>query len=500
MTDDSRMSGALQQNVLLLLCFSDEHCKLIRSNVTPQLFESAPYREVAGVAIDFIDQYGEAIKEHLPDQLEHILTDEDEPRKAESYKRLLDDLFSAKDEVNGEYVVSQLHRFVRAQRMKDAVIKSAELLKDGKVDELEVLWQAALKAQMTTFEGGLDLSNADDVASLVEGDLEEPGFELGIPEFDRRGFMPRRKELFLFIAPRGAGKSWFATYCAKQAIKRRWSPLIVSLEMSERRYGARFLQAFFAISKREALVRLGRFKTGRDGSLEDILYEQVEHLTMVDADLKTKIVSKAKRTFRKRAPFRIKSFPTGSLTIEQLEAYLDGLERYHNFIPDALIIDYPDLMAHDIKNKRLELGRLNERIRGICVARNLAGIILSQPNAEGEASGTVRLRHAAEDISKGATVDYACTYSQTDAEAKLGLARLLADKNRNDEDGYSVLITQSYQTGQFCLDSVLLETDYWELLEERKERAERGRRPRRDADEEEQSEEQPPQRSSRRRK
>ena len=59
--EPERISGALQENILSLLCFDDKNCKMVRSGLTVQLFESSVYREVAGHAIDFIDAYGEAI-------------------------------------------------------------------------------------------------------------------------------------------------------------------------------------------------------------------------------------------------------------------------------------------------------------------------------------------------------------------------------------------------------------------------------------------------------
>ena len=59
--DDERLSGALQENILAVLCYDAAHCKIVRHAVKPQLFESSVFREVAGLAIDFIDQYGEPI-------------------------------------------------------------------------------------------------------------------------------------------------------------------------------------------------------------------------------------------------------------------------------------------------------------------------------------------------------------------------------------------------------------------------------------------------------
>lgn len=454
----------MQENILTLLCFNDEYCKLIRAAVgTPTLFESSVFREVAGIAIDFIDQYGEAVKDHLPDHLEGILKGED-ARKATSYKKLLDNLFANRDSVNAEYVMTQLHKFVRGQNLKSAFVKAAEAFEAGNIDEAEVEMQKGLNTQAVVFEGGLNLSNQDQIIGLLD-DLEEEGFNLGIPEFDRLGIIPRRKELSVFIAPRGRGKSWFCTHVAKYALLQQWVPVVITLEMSEKRYAARFLQSFFSISKRESLVRVARFTHGRDGSLQEIIHEQVERMTLQDPDIRAVLSNKIRREFSKRAPLIIKQFPTHGLTIDQLEAYLDGLERFQGITPDCLIIDYPHLMKHDAKNKRIELGQIMEQIRGIGVARNCATVAVSQGNRESETATTVTGSMAAEDISVLATADVLFTYSRTKAEESLGLARISAEKARNDRDHFSVLISQAYAMGQFCLDSTLLQADYWDVIE-----------------------------------
>lgn len=459
MNTDERLSGALQENILVLLCFDPTNCKLIRSALTPQLFESAIYREVAGIAIDFIDQYSEPVGEHLPDHLEHILKGEDK-RKAASYERLIKELFTARDSVNGEYVLSQLHKFVRQQGLKAAVLRSVEALEDGRIDDAEVELQKGLNHQVIAFSAGLNLSDPRQTASLLSGDLEEEGFRLGIKELDAAGIMPRVKEQLLFIAPRKRGKSWFCTHTAKMALLQGWPTLVVSLEMSEKRYAVRFLQSFFSISKREASVRVTRFVQDKHGRLEEIIQEQVERMTLADPNIQTTLTHKIQRHMVRRPPLVIKAFPTGSLTLEELEAYLDGLERFEKFTPKCIIVDYPDLMKHDIKNKRLEIGQINERLRGLGVKRNAAIVVCKQGNRESEGATTVTADMAAEDISALATADTVLTHSQTAAEKKLGLARLLVAAARNDSDGFSVLMSQAYAIGQFCLDSTIMGERY----------------------------------------
>lgn len=473
--NEERLSGALQENILTALCFNDAFCKMIRAAVTPQLFESSVFREIAGHAIDFIDQYGTAIKDHLPDHLESVLSGEDK-RKAESYRSLLENLFSTRDSVNGEYVLSQLHKFVRQQNLKAAVVRAVEAIEDGRIDAAEIELTKGLQSGITSFEPGLNLSDPKQVASLLENPQEE-GFDLGIPELDRRGIIPRRKEQTLLIAPRGRGKSWGCIHAAKYALLQGWSPVVITLENSEKNYGLRFLQSFYSMSKRQAEVRVAKLIQDRNGNLQDILHERLERLTLTDPNIKEILASKVKRDFRRRPPLTIKGFPTGQLTIDMLRAYLDGLERFQKITPDLLIVDYPDLMKHDAKNKRIELGRIFEDIRGIAGERNLAAWTVTQGNREAETATTVTGEMAAEDISKLATVDICLTYSQTLAEYKLGLARLFVEKARNEEAKQTILMSQAYAIGQFCLESSLIDAEYWDLLPEpEKDELMRGRR------------------------
>lgn len=459
-----RLSGALQENILTVLCFDKQNCQVVRAAIGDhRTFESSVFREVARHAIDFVDQYHEPIGDHLPDHLEEILKGPDE-RKAKTYERLLLNLGASRETVNSAYVVDSLQKFVRQQNLKAALVAATEAMEDGRVDLAEVELQRGLSSQAVTFAPGFNMSSADQVARLLE-DVDEPGFHLLIPEFDRRGIFPRRKELLMFIAPRGKGKSWFATHCAKAALLQRWSVLIVSLEMSEKRYAVRVLQSFFSVSQRDAETRVSRLVAGRDGRLEDIVEEVMQTHALAEESTRSDLSRRVKREFRRRKPLMLKQFPTGKLTLPQLEAYLDGLERFEGWTPDCLIVDYPDLMAHDAKNKRIELGMLVEGIRGIAVSRNMAVVVPSQGNRASETATTVTQDQAAEDISKVATADVVITYSQTRMERKLGLARLLADKVRNGEDKVSVLVSQAYAVGQFCLDSIRLDDDYWDIVD-----------------------------------
>ncbi len=146
------------------------------------------------------------------------------------------------------------------------------------------------------------------------------------------------------------------------------------------------------------------------------------------------------------------------------------------------MIDYPKLMKLNATNLRIELGATIEALRGIAIERNCAVIIVHQGNAEAEKASLVTGSMAGEDISIIATSDVVLTYSQTPQEHALGLARLYTSQVRNEESQVQILITQSYQLGQFCLDSVRIKSDYWDIVEDKSGKTP-SERPRRGQDE-----------------
>lgn len=71
-----------------------------------------------------------------------------------------------------------------------------------------------------------------------------------------------------------------------------------------------------------------------------------------------------------------------------------------------------------------------------------------------------------EDISKAFTADNVLTYSRTQEEKDRNLARLYVSHARGRRDGQTIVISQSYTTGQFVLPggSMLQNEAYWDVL------------------------------------
>ena len=463
MAEQERLGGALQENVLTLLCFSDAHCKVIRAQVSPKLFESSILREIAGHAIEFIDLYGVAIKEHLPDSLEDILKGEDKRRGA-AFTTMLQNLYAARDTVQGDYVITQLGKFVRQQNLKSAVMHAGEALEEGDVDAAELAMTKGLASQITNFEPGIDVGDAATSLAYLD-DTESKPMLCGIRELDALGAGPCKGNLGIFLGPQNSGKSWWGINIGKWALLQGESVVHITLEMAANKVVGRYHQAFFSVSKHARPARIPRFVRDAHGDTVDVEYEDLVRPSLADPDIKAVLGRKLEREFRRRPRLIVKFFPTGSLTLVALKAYLDNLERFQKIVPGLLVIDYADLMAiKDAGNLRSELGEITKGLRGIAGERGIAVCTMAQTNREGMGSTNVNVTHLSEDISKAFTADTIISYSQTEQEYALGMARLFLAKHRDDEAKRWALISQAYSIGQFCMDSAPMLNHYWDFV------------------------------------
>jgi replicative DNA helicase len=283
---------------------------------------------------------------------------------------------------------------------------------------------------------------------------------MGVKVLDDLHVGPKRGELCIMIAPPKRGKTWWLISCGKNALLNRSKVLHITLEMSETKIAQRYIQALFSVSKRESSVLIPRLVKNDAGFLVSVSKSDVQRVALKDPASR-KYIGRRLKSMQGRLPLVIKQFPTGSLTVAGLNAYLDRLEATHKFVPDVILLDYADLMKVSSLNMRADIGNLFKDIRGIAGERNLAMVSASQGNRLSSSARIITDDMVAEDWSKIATSDTVLTFNQTKRERELGLARIYVSNARSEFDQITVLISQAYSIGQFSLDSAMMQDDYW---------------------------------------
>jgi len=440
-----------------LLCYDAEAGAEVAAMVLPRDFDPV-YREIAEQAIDYRHRHAQAPGEHTPDLFDAAA--ERAESKAPMFARLLDSIERTREDLNPKYVVQRAAAFVRYQRVKSGLEKALRSLTsddEAGLENAEAALHDALKASVGTFDAGLHFIDDLEATLRFLTDPEE-AYPTGIPELDRVSAGPTPGRFGLFAAPSGKGKSWWLIQLTAAALKRGLSVLYVSLELSESELSQRLIQRLLSVTKRDIPegVTYERFLETPDpedrGSRRKTMRMKPRPAL---ADPKTEALVRRKlKALEGRGRIILKSFPNGSLSVDQLDSFLTVLEERERFIPHLLLIDYVDIMHRRSGVDRWEaLVENAEGVRAIAQRRHIAVNSVTQVKHAALRAKRVEAADTAGATGKIETADTLITMSQTEEEARAKLARLYLAKHRTDADGLQVLIAQAYEVGQFARHS-----------------------------------------------
>lgn len=440
----------LRRNVLSLLLCDQKH-GIIARELLPVEVWSADHSIFALVnsVYSYIDMYKVVPGEHVFDLIAGLRIKEDQ-------KELLDGLveycLSNFDAVNVPYVFSNLDRFHRQTILKDVIHECVGRIAKGEIEFVEDALLTALKKKLQSFNAGSTLPEIME-AIIQKVDDSADYINLGIPALDDRKIHPQRKTLFVWAAPAKGTKSWALIHSGVQGLIEGKKVVHISLEMSEKVVGERYIQAVGSLTKRYTSIKPPPvFDGGHDVSWTTT--GQASNGCLLDEPVQDWMQRKLKNSLYSN--LIIKEFPTSSLTMNALRGYLDSLEQTEGFVPDLVIVDYADLMkmgnARD-SDPRLEVSKIYKELRGMSVERNIMMMTASQINRVGAASKKIDSTHIADDYSKVGTVDNLIIIQRTDEQKEVGMAILHVAAARNDESGWSMFISQKLATGQWCLTS-----------------------------------------------
>ena len=129
------LGGALQENILTLLCFDTEACPIIIAAVDTDLFDNHVYRTIADRAISYFKKYDKAPGDHLPDLVDDFLAGGGANERM--YTDALHDLHDLSQNINAEFVLDSLQEFVFQQKLRQSIVFAAEELKKGHLDSAQ---------------------------------------------------------------------------------------------------------------------------------------------------------------------------------------------------------------------------------------------------------------------------------------------------------------------------------------------------------------------------
>lgn len=417
---------------IIALCFQSKwYARFGQSIVKPEYFDEDAERNLVTFILDFYQAYTRPPTEdevaaefwEFPDVI-----------------ALMDDVIPKLDE-DLSYAETRALQFAKEQAMKLAILDSIDDIERGRFSDITARVEAALAVGQDMTEMGLDLyDDVDEWADFPEDAVKISTGDLLLDRCLDGGIA--KGEYAILVAPTNVGKTQELVNLGAGAagLISKANVVHVSLEMSAKeialRYGARIADHFLR----------------RDSSVIDYR-EDFYYMAGV----------------RYFGNIKIRSWPTGSLTVAELTAYLNRL-KYNNFIPDLLILDYPELMNLErVGEYRHNLSRTNQLIRGLCAPErfNMACWAAAQSNRYSMGQEIVELDTIAEDIGIARVGDIVITLSQTAEEYDANQLRMAGLKVRGAAK-YWVIRCKIYPQAHAIIGVEV--TTLNKLRQERKER------------------------------
>lgn len=304
-----------------------------------------------------------------------------------------------------QYVKEKALDFCRKQALKEAIIKTVDLMEDEKYESIVDVIKKAVVVGTTPSMGH---EFFDEYEMRFQPQVRN-AIPTGLAEIDAKLILDGgvgNGELAVICGPTGTGKSHFLVQMGAAALIRGINVVHYTFELSEYLVGKRY-----------------------DSHLCDIDFNELP-------DNKDSIIEKYSSMKEQMGRLIIKHYPTNTASVHTLRSHLERCAT-RGFKPGLIIIDYADIMrsSRQFDSLRHELKLIYEELRGLADELHVAIWTGSQSNKEGSNSDVVDLTNLSEAYGKAMVADVIVTLSRKSSEKALGTGRLFMAKNRAGRDG-----------------------------------------------------------------
>ena len=289
--------------------------------------------------------------------------------------------------------LDQIEEFCKNRALADAVLSAPDLIAKGAYGEVEKKIKEAI---LVGLNSNIGIRYYDDPrARLMKIKQGNGQISSSWKTVDHKLYGGlNRKELTIWCAGSGGGKSLTMQNQAVLMSKIGLNVVYISLELSEEMISMRLDSMVTGVTGREIFARLD--------------------------DVEIKVMQAGK----KAADLHVKQMPQGTTT-NDLRAYLKNYEIETGHACDVLMVDYLDLMFPN--NKKIDVSNLfvkdkfiTEELRGLCVEKNMVGVTASQLGRTSVNEMEMDHSHISGGISKIQTADNVIAILATPAMKERG--------------------------------------------------------------------------------
>lgn len=315
-----------------------------------------------------------------------------------------------------EYICDETEKFCQESAMRIAILEGADVLSENANDEkpdFGKISNLVRDALMVSIDKDLGTDYFDNPAiRLMRMQEEIDARSIGWINMDMAIDKVKRGEMFMFAGESGTGKSVVLANVANNFAKDKQNVLIISLELDENLISKRVDSIVTQIENKE-------------------IFDNIEEVVDILGD-------KQKDYGR----ITVKKMSSGT-TSNQIRAYLTEYEIQYGYKPDAIIVDYLDLMGTNekVQGNVFDIDKVkSEQLRDVFQDYRAYGFTASQLNRDSVDTARKSQSHIAGGLSKINTSDVTMAIIRTEDEKDNGEVHFQILKLRNADFSYEPIV------------------------------------------------------------
>lgn len=495
---------SVEEKILTGMIISNIFCRDISRLISKHTIETPYIATAVRWCQEYYDKYKEAPGIHIQD----IFEVEKENLELPDQQAIEAILSKASEQyessgINEDYFKDEALRLIGSRELKYAASQSCALIDLGRLEEAKEVYKSYKEISLVT-SGWEDPLNPETIKNHFADEQGKKNYLFQLPGEIGRFIGPfERNWLVGILAPAKRGKTFWAIEFVLQAMFAKRKSVLISLEMNSARIRKRIYNRLTAMSNETKEYIFPVFdcfknqnntcnKTNRKNRIR-LLGPEGEK-PAYDSSLKYRVCTECRETpdflpttwmttnlierMRNRTAIkllgaqalqlgynkelgsniRILSYPAFSANLQQVKGDIQSLME-EGFIPDAIAIDYPDILAPEDTRitGRERIDQTWKTLKGMSDELHCCIFAPSQATRSSFDKKNVTQTDASEDIRKIANADLFLAINQTPQEKKASITRIsrIASRDGNFDQYAAVICLQQLALGQVCLDSTI---------------------------------------------
>jgi KaiC/GvpD/RAD55 family RecA-like ATPase len=366
----------------------------------------------------------------------------------EAYSIVKNNSDNITEEIDYNTLLDHTERFLKLQGFQNTLLQIAEKW-DSVTDKEDLVSfynnvEKIIGYSLRSSEGH---NYFDELETHIDNLLTETNhLSTGIEWLDNLlggGFLQEGRSMYIFAGETNVGKSIFLHNMAVNIMKQNKKVILFSLEMSEQMYNIRITSTISELDN-------------------NTLKDNVEGIR--DGAMRFKMM-------RPDAGLIVKEYPPNSVTPAILKTYTKQIISTKKFKPDAIVVDYLNLLTSDGNNSYEKIKNISEQLRALSYEFQCPVITATQLNRSGyNGAGSSSqaqvydqrgpgMSSVSESYGTGATADAVVGLFRTDQDKEDNAIHVNIMKNRFGNNHGVTRLGMNYRTMTVFEDEALNEND-----------------------------------------